>query len=129
MAMILVVEDDASNALAARMFLERAGHKVLVAVDGPGAMQEAHDWPLDAAVLDVSLAGPLTGLDVCRELRAEPATAHLGILVLSGWTFDSDIEAAREAGADGYLSKPFRRSDLLDSVDTVLARAAQRQTS
>jgi CheY-like chemotaxis protein len=127
MAVILVVEDDPSNAMLCTMVLQRAGHKVLNAVDGPGAMDEVHDWTPDALVLDVSLAGPFTGLDVCRALRAEPDTAGVGVLMVSGWAFDSDIAAAHEAGADGYLSKPFRPPDLTDALDAVLALAAARQ--
>jgi CheY-like chemotaxis protein len=127
MSLILVVEDDPSNAMLIEMCMTRAGHKVLCAVDGPGALEKMRDWRPDLAILDVSLVGPMDGLEVCRALRADPDIATTGVLMLSGWAFDSDIEAGRAAGADGYLSKPYTPPDLRECVDRVLERTEARR--
>jgi CheY-like chemotaxis protein len=129
MSLILVVEDDSSNAMLIEMCLTRDGHKVLCAVEGLGAVDTAESWHPDLVMLDVSLAGVMNGLEVCRLLRANPATADVGVLMVSGWAFDSDIEAARAAGADGYLSKPFTPPDLRACVEAVLAKADARRAA
>jgi DNA-binding response OmpR family regulator len=65
-------------------------------------------------------------LDVCRAIRANPATAGIAVLVVSGWTFESDIAAVHAAGADGYLAKPFAAADLRSLVLELIDRAATR---
>ncbi|MCW2502425.1 MAG: two component response regulator receiver protein [Actinomycetia bacterium] len=122
MATLLVVEDDADNSVLICSVLRRAGHQTLTAPDGPGALTAARSWAPDLIVLDVSLAGPLTGLDVCRAVRGDPKLAGVPVIMLSGWAFDSDIEAGQSAGADAYLSKPFSPSALTGLVEEHLAR-------
>jgi two-component system, OmpR family, phosphate regulon response regulator PhoB len=56
----------------------------------------------DLIVLDVSLPGPLSGLHVCRALRADAATAAVPVLMVSAWAFDTDVETGYADGADGY---------------------------
>jgi DNA-binding response OmpR family regulator len=123
MAVILVVEDDPANAVLVQAVLNRDGHQVLLAADGVSALDVARRRLPDVVLLDVSLTGDLTGFDVCRALRAEPSTAATGILMLSGWAFDSDVEAGRAAGADGYIAKPFAAADLCSQIRQLLVRA------
>ncbi len=124
MGFVLVVEDDPANATLAEAVLSRAGHRVLHAADGVAALEIARRRSPDLILLDVSLPGALTGLDVCRALRADPATARIAVLMLSGWAFDSDVQAGRAAGADGYLAKPFLAADLRSRVQELLDRAS-----
>jgi CheY-like chemotaxis protein len=122
MAVVLVVEDDFANAALVSAVLAELGHRVLTSVDGPGALETARSWQPDLVVLDVGLAGALSGLDVCRALRADPSTELVPVLMLSGWAFDSDLEAGRAAGADAYLAKPFTGNDLRTLIENLLAR-------
>ncbi len=124
MGFVLVVEDDPANATLAEAVLSRAGHRVLHAADGVAALEIARRRSPDLILLDVSLPGALSGLDVCRALRADPATARIAVLMLSGWAFDSDVQAGRAAGADGYLAKPFLAADLRAHVQELLDRAS-----
>jgi CheY-like chemotaxis protein len=128
MAVILVVEDDPANALLITAMLTRAGHHVLTAVDGTGAMDSARLWRPDLVLLDVSLPGAMTGFDVCRALRDQPDTATTPIIMQSGWAFASDVEAGREAKCDDYLAKPYSRDQLLNAVQALLEPAAVRRT-
>lgn len=120
MATVLVVEDDPANAQMVMAILSRAGHRVLVAADGPGGLESARSWSPDVILLDVSLAGAMSGLDVCRTLRADPRTSRTPIMFLSGWAFASDMEAGHTAGANDYLPKPFTREDLVGRVQSLL---------
>jgi CheY-like chemotaxis protein len=126
MVLVVAVEDDPINAVLVSTALTRDGHQVLTAPDGLGGLESVRTWRPDIVLLDVSLAGPMNGLDVCRELRRDPVTARIPVLMLSGWAFDTDLEAGRAAGADGYLSKPFSASDLQTMVGILLDRAAAR---
>jgi CheY-like chemotaxis protein len=129
MGVVLVVEDDPLNASLAQAVLSRDGHRVLMAADGPTALDMACRWQPDLVLLDVSLLGPMTGLDVCRALRADPATATIAVLMLSGWAFTSDIEAASAAGADAYIAKPFSNADLRARVHELIDHATSRARS
>ena len=124
MATVLVVEDDPANAQMVMAILSRAGHRVFAAVDGPGGLESARSWSPDVILLDVSLAGAMSGLDVCRALRADPHTSDTPIMFLSGWAFASDMEAGRLAGANDYLPKPFTREDLVGRVQGLLEDSA-----
>lgn len=123
---ILVVEDDPMNAVLTETVLRRDGHKVLMSGEGQAALDVVRRWRPDLVLLDVSLAGSMTGLDVCRALRADPGLAVIPVLVLSGWTFESDVTAAYDAGADGYLAKPFAGDELRSRVQDLLERVASR---
>jgi CheY-like chemotaxis protein len=127
MGVVLVVEDNPTNAVLAEAVLGRAGHRVLMSADGPTALDIARRRVPDLVLLDVSLAGSMSGLDVCRALRADPATAGIAVLMLSGWAFESDIAAGHAAGADGYLAKPFSNAALCERVQELIDRAPARQ--
>ncbi len=124
MATVLVVEDDPANAAMIMAMTDRAEHRVLTAANGPGALESARWWHPDLILLDVSLAGEMDGLHVCRALRDDPGTASTPIIMLSGWTFESDIAAGRAAGCDDYMPKPFTPQDLLSRVHHLLDRPA-----
>jgi DNA-binding response OmpR family regulator len=127
MATILVVEDDADNVVLLRRVLERAGHQVVTAADGLGGFAAARSWAPELILLDVSLAGPMTGLDLCRLIRATAEIAHTPVVMLSGWAFDSDLQAGRDAGANAYLAKPFDMSELTETVTGLLDRVTREE--
>jgi DNA-binding response OmpR family regulator len=64
----------------------------------------------------------MSGLEVCRELRKEPATAKIPVIILTALAHEADIRAGMAAGADDYIVKPFRTSDFSARIDTVVAR-------
>jgi DNA-binding response OmpR family regulator len=71
-------------------------------------------------LLDVRMPG-LTGVELCRALRASPRTSGSRILIMSAESSDADVAAALDAGADGYLPKPFSRRELLRRVAELIA--------
>jgi DNA-binding response OmpR family regulator len=68
----------------------------------------------------------MTGLDVCRALRAVAATAGIPVLMLSGWAFESDVAGGHAAGADGYLAKPFANAELRTRVQELINQTTAR---
>jgi two-component system phosphate regulon response regulator PhoB len=119
---VLIAEDDQDLSVALRMIFERAGHDVLMARDGRAALDLARRYRPDLVVLDVSMPG-VTGLDVCRALRAAPETAAAAILIVSAWASPAHVQTGRDAGADDYIVKPFRNDAMLARAEALLSRA------
>jgi DNA-binding response OmpR family regulator len=121
---VLIAEDDPDVCTALKTIFMRAGYRVLTAPDGTAAVDLTHRWRPDLLLLDVSMPG-ITGLDVSRIVRAEPALSHVAVLMVSSWAFATDLEAGLAAGADGYLVKPFSNDEVLARAEAVLDRRRQ----
>ena len=120
MSRILIVEDDDDVRALIAHKLRRAGHEVCEAGDGMEGLEAARASVPDLVVLDWMMP-KLTGVEVCAQIRADTTLTQPRILLLTAKSQDSDIAQAMEAGADGYLIKPFRANDLLERVDALLA--------
>lgn len=120
MQTVLVVDDEAAIAEAVRARLASEGYRVVVASDGPGALEAAEEHPPDLVVLDLMLPG-MDGLEVCRRLQAARAVPVLMLTARSG---EEDTVAGFEAGADDYLTKPFSARELIARIQAVLRRSA-----
>jgi CheY-like chemotaxis protein len=90
--------------------------EVETAGTGPEGLRLARGSRFDLVLLDVVLPG-MDGLAVCRMLKADPATAAVPLYMLTAKTRRSDLEAALAAGANGYIHKPFRGSELMELVE------------
>jgi EAL domain-containing protein (putative c-di-GMP-specific phosphodiesterase class I)/ActR/RegA family two-component response regulator len=120
---VLVADDAADVRQLARMSLTAAGFEVEEAVDGAAAVAMARWLNPSAVVLDVSMPD-MSGIEVCRLLRADPDTAGCTVVMLTTHDEASDKAAAFSAGADEYIVKPFAPRDLVSRVRTALARRA-----
>jgi DNA-binding response OmpR family regulator len=120
MSTLLVAEDDPDILAMIAGKLMREGHHVITAADGPTALAEARRVVPDAVVLDMGMPG-LTGLDICRALRADLATAAIPVIMVTAQAQEADIERGFSAGADDYLTKPFSLRDLTGRVAELLA--------
>jgi two-component system alkaline phosphatase synthesis response regulator PhoP len=116
---ILVVDDEPRIVELARDYLEHAGFSVVVARDGPAALETARRDRPDLVVLDLGLPG-LDGLDVTRELRK---VGSIPIVMLTARDDELDKLLGLELGADDYLTKPFSPRELVARVKAVLRRA------
>jgi DNA-binding response OmpR family regulator len=121
-AHVLVVEDEADVAGLIKHALERGGDaKVDVAFTGTQALDLVAKSAPDLVVLDLNLPG-LDGTEVCRILRARPATATIPIIMVTARTEESDRVLGLDLGADDYLTKPFSPRELAARVRAVLRR-------
>ncbi|MGB9183930.1 MAG: response regulator transcription factor [Solirubrobacteraceae bacterium] len=117
---ILIVEDDEAIANGLVRVLEGQGYTVGRLGSGSGALRAAGP-PVGLVILDLGLPD-VDGLDVCRRLRA--AHPQLAILILTARDHELDIVGGLDAGADDYLVKPFRLSELLARIRSHLRRAS-----
>ncbi|QSB16546.1 response regulator [Natronosporangium hydrolyticum] len=122
MTAVLVAEDDADIRDLVAFKLAQSGYDVTMAEDGRDALTAARDQLPDIAVLDIAMPG-LSGLDVCRLLRAEPATSRMLILLLTAKAQEQDVETGFDAGADDYVVKPFSPRELVTRIHALEARA------
>lgn len=122
---ILVIEDDPGALRLMVYTLQHEGYKVLTAPNGLEGLKKAKEERPDLIVLDVMLPG-IDGFEICHRLRAEPQTAHLPILMLSGKEKEIDKATGLKVGADDYLTKPAGRSEIVSRVETLLAQKKRR---
>ena len=126
MSTILLAEDDPDILHMVAYKLRRAGFEVVETTDGLAALDACRRDPPDLVLLDVRMPR-MDGIAVCRELRAGPRTGDVPIVMLSARARDQDRELAYAAGATDYVVKPFSPRALVERVEAVLAREAQRR--
>ena len=120
-ANILIVEDDASLAEVLDYNLSQEGYQTHVARDGQQGLREVRLRCPDLIVLDLML--PLIdGLELCRQIRSDPATQDLLVLMLTARSEESDQLVGFSVGADDYVTKPFSVKVLLQRINALLRR-------
>lgn len=127
---ILVVDDDPVNLMVVRNCFEPKKCTVITATDGAAALEivDTHGH-LDLVLLDIMMT-VMSGYDVCRKIRKKLTTAQLPVIMLTAKNMMSDIDAAFAAGANDYLVKPMRMSELVARVGTMLTlRTVTRTTA
>jgi phosphate regulon transcriptional regulator PhoB len=119
---VLVVEDEPDIRNLIVHHLTRDGFRCRTAASGPEALARIRTAAPDLVVLDLMLP-ELNGLEVCRRLRADPATTAIPIIMLTAKTDEVDRVVGLEMGADDYVAKPFSPKELVARVRAVLRRA------
>ncbi len=118
---ILVVEDEAPIQELLQFNLERKKYRVKVVDSGERALEVVGQYMPDLVLLDIMLPGA-DGLEVCKRLKADPATTRIPIIMLTALSEEADIVAGLELGADDYVTKPFSPRVLLARVKAALRR-------
>jgi two-component system, OmpR family, alkaline phosphatase synthesis response regulator PhoP len=118
---ILVAEDDRDIADLIALYIQKAGWTPHVVSSGDDALEYARRQPVDVVVLDVMLPG-LSGLEVCRALRADKSTAAIPIIMVTARAEETDRIMGLEIGADDYVSKPFSASELMARIRALVRR-------
>lgn len=127
---ILIIEDDPDIAESVRYNLKREGMRPEIAESGEKGFRLARD-PHSAPsliVLDLMLPG-MSGIELCRRLRREPATEKTPIIILTAKASESDKISGLELGADDYMTKPFSVKELLARIRAVLRRTSEESSS
>ena len=117
---ILVAEDDPALRRLIDMLLTNQGHEVLTVCDGADALEAVGGWDPDALIVDVMMPR-LSGLSVCRELRAQPRFATVPIILLTARVFDEDIQEVMELGGIDFMNKPFNPRQLMAVLERATA--------
>jgi len=125
---ILVAEDDRDIADLMAHYFSRAGWRAHLTESGDDALASIRRNPVDLVVLDVMLPG-LSGLEVCRALRADKTTAAIPIIMLTARAEESDRIIGLEIGADDYISKPFSPNELVARVRALMRRSKRTEPS
>jgi DNA-binding response OmpR family regulator len=119
MSTVLIADDDPDILALVTFKVKQAGYTLITATDGAAALAAARETTPDLVVLDVSMPR-MSGLEVCRELRADPATAKVPVLLLTARAQEADIEAGFDVGADDYVVKPFSPRELVARIAAIL---------
>ncbi len=126
-AKILLIDDDLQSLKLIGLMLQRRGHTIVSATGGVEGLAKALTDTPELVILDVMMED-IDGFEVCRRLRANPATARTPIIMFTAKSMVNDKVAGFQAGADDYLTKPIHPNDLASRVETVLQRSLRFQS-
>ena len=128
MAKILVIDDNADLLETIRQVLEmRGGHQAVLSADGMDGLRKALADPPELVIVDVMMPD-VSGYEICRQLRANPATASIPIIIFTARGQLVDRQAALDAGANDYMVKPVPMKELLERINGLLAeRVAEKK--
>lgn len=117
---VLICDDEPHIRESIRYAVEKAGFNCEQARDGNEAYDKAHTTNPDLIILDVGMPG-MTGFDVCKQLRSEPAFAEIKIIILTAFGQATDEQRAFEVGADRFIVKPFSPRTLRETLHEMLS--------
>ena len=113
---VLLIEDNEQNRYLATFLLERRGHEVIPAADGPAGIERAKSLRPDVVLLDIQLPS-MDGYAVARALRQIPELRQTPIVAVTSYAMPGDREKALAAGCTGYLEKPIDPETFADDVE------------
>jgi CheY-like chemotaxis protein len=116
---ILIADDNEQNVELLQAYLDELGCRVVTAHDGQETLGAVADAKPDLILLDIMMP-KVSGFEICRKLKKDPATADIPICMVTALHETGDIERAVEAGTDDFLSKPINRWELLTRVRSLL---------
>lgn len=123
MKKVLIVEDHADIRKLLRMTMEFEDFEIHEAANGDTGLEIARELAPDIVLLDVMMPGTLSGLEVCRCIKANPALRHTKVIMLTARGQAQDRRDGMKAGADDYLIKPFSTLQVLETVYRLEAAA------
>jgi CheY-like chemotaxis protein len=116
---VLIADDNPQGAELLEAYLGDCGYELRTAADGEETLRAVAEWHPDLILLDIMMPR-ISGFEVCKRLRANPATRDVAVLMITALDQPSDIERAVEAGTDDFLSKPIEKTVLLLRVRSLL---------
>ena len=119
---ILNVEDNEFNRKIVRQLLAKTTYRLREAVDGEAGMASARESPPDLILMDIQLP-KISGLEATRQLKNDPRTAAVPIIVITSFALSGDEQKAKDAGATAYLAKPYSPRELLAKIREIVPEA------
>ena len=119
-ARILVVEDHQQGAELLEAFLAGSGYEVRTALGGEASLGVVREWQPDLVLLDVMMPR-LSGFEVCKQIKADPKTHNVAVIMVTALDQPSDIDRAVEVGTNDFITKPINKAELLLRIRAMLA--------
>lgn len=116
---ILIADDNQANCELLEAYLSGIDCEIVFACDGQDTLDKVHSFQPDLVLLDVMMP-KLSGFEVCKKVKSDPATSHIMVLMVTALNELGDIERAVEAKTDDFLSKPINRLELTKRVENML---------
>jgi len=126
MRQVLVIDDEKDIVETISYNLEKEGYKVSKSYDGMNGFEAVQKKMPDIVILDLMLPG-MTGIEVCKAMKADPKTASIPIIMLTAKGEETDKIVGLEVGADDYMTKPFSIRELSARIRTVLKRCGRKE--
>lgn len=124
---ILIADDNPQSVELLEAYLGDGDYELRTATDGEATLRLLEQWRPDLVLLDIMMP-KISGFEVCKRLRSDPALCDIAVLMITALDQPSDIERAVEAGTDDFLTKPINKSGLLLRVRSLLrARQYKRE--
>ena len=117
--LILVVDDNRENLELLEAYLEDLNCHTIAAYDGPEALEIVKKDMPDIILLDIMMP-KMSGFEVCRKIKTDPATTHIFIIMVTALNEFGDMQRAVDCGTDDFVSKPVNKLELLTRVKTML---------
>ena len=117
---ILFVEDEPSILKLESILLASKGYEVKGVGDGQAALDAVATMKPDLLLLDIMLP-KIDGLEVCRQIKANEATRHISVIMLTAKKSNEDLIKGEQAGADGYITKPFKSAMVIETIQRFLS--------
>ena len=117
---ILVVEDEETLLELESILLTSKGYHVEVAMDGKSALELVANMKPDLVLLDIMIP-EIDGFEVCRQIKANMATRHIPVIMLSAKKGKKDLVMGEQAGADWYITKPFKSAMVIETIQRLLS--------
>lgn len=125
-ATVLIVDDNLQNLELLHAYLEDVGCSIITAHDGVEALAAIDRQQPDLILLDVMMPR-MSGFQVCRQIKASPATRDIQVIMVTALNEIADIERARECGTDDFVTKPVNRLELVLRVTSLLKMRLLKQ--
>ncbi len=116
---ILIADDDPQGAELLDAYLAGADYDIQISADGEDTMRKVKDWQPDLILLDIMMP-KISGFEVCKRIKANPATSAIVVLMVTALDQPSDIDRAVDAGTNDFLTKPINKTELLVRVRAAL---------
>jgi two-component system sensor histidine kinase/response regulator len=126
MARVLYIEDDTEHGLMVSQLLTSRGFTVETARDGLEGVEKVRKWQPDVILLDLLLPH-LDGFGVMNNLKQDPETQNIPIIVISAWPTADNRRRVKEAGAQTFIAKPFKADELVNSIQDSLPQEKKPQ--
>ena len=118
---ILIVEDEESLLKLESILLIYKGFEVKGVANGRAALEAVAEDKPDLVLLDIMLP-EIDGFEVCRQLKSDPATRHIPVIMLTAKKSREDMVRGEKVGADWYITKPFKSAMVIDTIQRFLAK-------